>query len=57
MLTTHLMDEAALCDRVAILDAGRLVTTGRPGELTAPVGGDVVWITTGDAGTLAQTSA
>ena len=53
VLTTHLMDEASLCDRVAILDAGRLVTTGRPSDLTAEVGGDVVWISTPDAESLA----
>jgi ABC-2 type transport system ATP-binding protein len=53
VLTTHLMDEASLCDRVAILDAGRLVTMGRPADLTSEVGGDVVWITTPEAETLA----
>jgi ABC-2 type transport system ATP-binding protein len=35
MLTTHAMDEAErLCDRVAIIDAGRLVALGSPAELT-----------------------
>ncbi|WP_201748018.1 ABC transporter ATP-binding protein [Chitinophaga vietnamensis] len=33
-LTTHYMDEAdALCDRIAIMDAGRIVVTGAPQEL------------------------
>ena len=54
VLTTHLMDEAALCDRVAILDAGRLVATGRPADLTAAVGGDVIWISTADCDGLAS---
>ena len=34
VLTTHLMDEAARCDRVAILDEGRLIAMGPPAELT-----------------------
>ncbi len=45
LLTTHAMDEAALCDRVAILHEGRLVAIGTPHELTATVGGEVLWIT------------
>jgi len=46
VLTTHLMDEAARCDRVAILNRGRLVALGTPHDLTATVGGDVLWFTT-----------
>ena len=42
MLTTHLMDEAERCDRLAILAAGKLVAVGRPSELKATIGGDVV---------------
>jgi ABC-2 type transport system ATP-binding protein len=53
VLTTHLMDEAAVCDRVGIIDAGRLVGVGRPADLTAAVGGDVVWIAAADAEALA----
>ncbi len=35
LLTTHDMEEAqALCDRIAILDHGRIITTGTPTELT-----------------------
>jgi ABC-2 type transport system ATP-binding protein len=44
VLTTHLMDEAAGCDRVCILHDGRLVALGAPADLTAAVGGDVVWL-------------
>lgn len=44
LLTTHSMDEAGLCDRVAILHQGRLVAMGTPRELTATVGGEVLWI-------------
>ena len=36
LLTTHYMDEAeALCDRVAIVDHGRVITVGTPKELIA----------------------
>jgi ABC-2 type transport system ATP-binding protein len=47
-MTTHLMDEAAGCDRVAILDAGSLVALGTPAALTSTVGGDVLWVTASD---------
>jgi ABC-2 type transport system ATP-binding protein len=42
LLTTHLMEEAERCDRVAILDRGRVVALGTPAELVAEVGGDVL---------------
>ncbi|MDQ3757006.1 MAG: ABC transporter ATP-binding protein [Actinomycetota bacterium] len=36
LLVTHYMDEAeALCDRVVLMDEGRIVDAGRPGELIA----------------------
>jgi lipooligosaccharide transport system ATP-binding protein len=36
LLTTHYMDEAArLCDRLVIMDHGRIVTEGRPAQLVA----------------------
>jgi ABC-2 type transport system ATP-binding protein len=39
LLVTHFMDEAErLCDRVAVLDAGRVVATGTPAELRAAAG-------------------
>lgn len=41
-LTTHLMEEAERCDRLAILDRGRLVALGTPAELKAEVGGEVI---------------
>jgi ABC-2 type transport system ATP-binding protein len=42
-LTTHYMDEAdALCDRVAIIDQGRIVAEGTPDELKRQIAGDVV---------------
>ena len=43
MLTTHAMDEAEhLCDRVAIVDHGRIVAEGAPSELTRSVARDEV---------------
>ena len=37
MLTTHYMEEAdRLCDRIAIVDRGRIVVEGEPSELKAP---------------------
>jgi ABC-2 type transport system ATP-binding protein len=43
VLTTHNMDEAErLCDRIAIIDNGRTVGLGSPGELKQRVGADTV---------------
>jgi len=42
VLTTHDMDDAERCDRVAIMDRGRIAALGAPAALTAEVGGDVV---------------
>ena len=42
-LTTHYLDEAdALCDRVAIIDYGKIVAEGTPEDLKRAVAGDVV---------------
>ncbi len=48
LMTTHLMDEAAGCDRVAILHEGRLVAMGAPDTLTQAIGGDVILIAARD---------
>ena len=41
LLTTHYMDEAErLCDRVAIIDHGKIIAMGSPRELIARLGGD-----------------
>ena len=43
LLTTHYMEEAeALCDRVGIVDRGRLVVEGKPEQLISQMGADVV---------------
>jgi ABC-2 type transport system ATP-binding protein len=54
LLTTHLMDEAEQCDRLAILDRGRIVATGTPDSLRKRIGGDIVTIRTRDAERLAE---
>jgi ABC-2 type transport system ATP-binding protein len=47
-LTTHYMDEAEYCDRIAIMDNGVIVVTGTPEELKAAVGKDRVQLRTDD---------
>jgi ABC-2 type transport system ATP-binding protein len=42
LLTTHLMEEAERCDRVAIIDQGKIVAEGTPENLRAEIGGDVI---------------
>ena len=44
-MTTHYMDEAEFCDRIAIIDRGQVVALGTPDQLKALVGGDVVTMT------------
>lgn len=39
LVSTHYMDEAERCHRIAILDTGRLVADGTPAELTARLAG------------------
>ena len=49
-LTTHYLEEAdALCDRLAIIDQGRIVAEGTPAQLKRQIAGDVVTLgVTGD---------
>ncbi|MER6203287.1 ABC transporter ATP-binding protein [Streptomyces sp. NPDC001586] len=49
-MTTHYLDEAEVCDRIAIMDKGVVVALGTPAELKARTGADVVRFTTPDAG-------
>jgi ABC-2 type transport system ATP-binding protein len=43
LLTTHYMDEAErLCDRVAVVDRGKVIALGTPAELVASIGGQQV---------------
>ncbi|GIU91630.1 MAG: daunorubicin resistance protein DrrA family ABC transporter ATP-binding protein [Acidimicrobiia bacterium] len=47
-LTTHYMDEAEVCDRIAIIDHGRIVALDTPGALKQKVGSDRVELRTAD---------
>src|SRR5881398_632965 len=47
-LTTHYMDEAENCDRIAIIDHGQIVALDTPAGLKSGVGGDVVQLETDD---------
>ncbi|MCI0588053.1 MAG: ATP-binding cassette domain-containing protein [Planctomycetes bacterium] len=44
LFTTHFLDEAEGCDRLAILDRGSLVALGAPEALKGEIGGDVVTV-------------
>jgi ABC-2 type transport system ATP-binding protein len=48
LLTTHRAEEAALCDRVAVLDQGRLIALDTPEALIARVAGDVLTLEVDD---------
>src|ERR1700691_1214444 len=55
LVTTHLMEEAERCDRLAIMNEGNLVALGTPAELKSEIGGDVVLLDAArDAGLLAE---
>ena len=46
LLTTNYLDEAdQLCDRIAIIDGGRVKAIGSPNELKSGLGGDIVTLT------------
>ena len=47
-LTTHYLEEAERCDRIAIIDDGRIVAQGTPAELKSVLGADRVELRTGD---------
>jgi ABC-2 type transport system ATP-binding protein len=42
LLTTHILDEADRCDRLALFHQGAVVAEGTPAHLTSRIGGDVV---------------
>jgi len=55
LVTTHLMEEAERCDRLAIMNEGNLVALGTPAELKSEIGGDVMLLDAAhDAGALAE---
>ncbi|SEM17640.1 ATP-binding cassette domain-containing protein [Nonomuraea pusilla] len=56
LLSTHYLDEAdALCDRLVIVDHGRVVAEGTPGELKREVSGDVVTLRLDETARAAET--
>ena len=54
LVTTHLMEEAERCDRLAILNQGKRVALGTPAELKREIGGDVILLDTTDPASLAE---
>src|SRR6476659_3205261 len=54
LVTTHLMEEAERCDRLAILNEGKLVALGTPGELKREIGGDVILLEADEPESLAD---
>jgi ABC-2 type transport system ATP-binding protein len=57
LLTTHLMDEADRCSRIAILDAGRLIAQGTPTDLKSQIRGDVLTLLVKEPATPAAVAA
>ena len=47
-MTTHYMEEAEICGRIAIIDNGKIIAQGSPEELKKMVGGDVIYLKTRD---------
>ncbi len=54
IVTTHLMEEAERCDRLAILNEGNLMALGTPEALTREIGGDVILLEARDPQSLAD---
>jgi ABC-2 type transport system ATP-binding protein len=54
LVTTHLMDEAERCDRLAIYAEGNVVAMGSPADLKSEIGGDVILLETNQPDALAK---
>jgi len=54
LVTTHLLEEAERCDRLAILDRGRLLACDTPAALKRRIGGDVITVTTSQPAAVRQ---
>jgi len=54
IVTTHLMEEAERCDRLAILNEGKVVALGTPDDLKHEIGGDVILLDTKNPDSLAD---
>lgn len=47
-MTTHYMEEAEVCDKIAVIDKGKIIASGTPRELKKIIGGDVIYLKTAD---------
>jgi len=54
LVTTHLMEEAERCDRLAIYAEGNVVALGTPAELKSEIGGDILLLETEEPDSIAQ---
>ena len=54
LLTSHILEEADRCDRLALLHQGKIVAQGSPAELRSRIGGDVVVLEACDNRALAE---
>ena len=54
IVTTHLMEEAERCDRLAILNEGKVVALGTPNDLKHEIGGDVILLDAKNPDSLAE---
>lgn len=54
VVSTHSMEEAEACDRVAILDRGRLVALGSPAELESEIRGEMIALEAREPARLAE---
>lgn len=48
-MTTHYLEEAEFCDRVAIIDMGKIIAMGTPAELKSGLRGDTIRLSSDDA--------
>jgi len=53
-MTTHYIEESEHCDRIAIIDHGRIMALDTPEALRQRVGGDIIMVGADDAPALAQ---
>jgi ABC-2 type transport system ATP-binding protein len=53
LLTTHILEEADRCDRLALIHEGKVVAEGAPSQMRAEIGGDVVVLDSADPSALA----
>lgn len=47
-MTTHYMNEAEYCDRIAIIDQGKIIALDTPNRLKKKVGGDIIQMKSGE---------